>query len=114
MDNNINIELILTSARVRLKQLGDFSAGMKIKNNSSHDLGFDVSKTELLVNDKKNIAWDLAVQNGTLINLIIPATTSKEVKWPLGNALFPVSGKYKLELKWKNTSQIREVTVFDL
>jgi hypothetical protein len=113
MDNNIDIELVISSATVQLNQLDHFSAGLKIKNNSSYKLGFDISKTELWVNGKKSIAWDLAVQNGTLINLSIPATDSEIVKWQLGNALFPISGKYKLELRWENTSQAREVTVFD-
>lgn len=113
MDNIINIELELSSATILLKDISQFNVGLKIYNPGSQKLGFDISKTELWVNGKKSIAWDLAVQNGTLINLSIPATDSEVVKWQLGNALFPISGKYKLELRWENKSEVREVTVFD-
>ena len=113
MDENINIELVLSSAAVQLKQLDRFRAGLKIKNNSSHKLGFDISKTELWVNDVKNIAWDLTVQNGTLINLNIPAHSSRQVQWPLGEALFPASGSYRLNLRWGIISQTKDVVVFN-
>jgi hypothetical protein len=113
MDNHINIELILSSGAIQLKNVPQFNVGLKIFNTSSSKLDFDISKTELWVNGEKNIAWDLAVQNGTLINLSIPGNSSQKVQWPLGDALFPISGNYKLNLRWGDKVQAKEVVVFD-
>lgn len=113
MDENINIELILSSGSIQLKDVSQFNVGLKISNSTSRKLGFDISKTELWVNNEKNIAWDLAVQNGTLINLSIPANSFEKVQWPLGEALFPSAGNYRLNLMWGNKSQTMEVVVFN-
>ena len=113
MDKNLNIELVLSSESVQINQLDHFSAGLKIINKSSQKLGFDISKTELWINGKRNIAWDLAVQNGTLVNLQIQPATTKEIEWPLGKAFFPYSGKYLLELRWDKLSKTKDVLVTD-
>ena len=80
MDNNIHIKLLLSSHTIKLTDASEFMAGLEIKNTGSEELNFDISKTELWVNGERNIAWDLAVQNGTLINLRIPAFSSEKVK----------------------------------
>ena len=113
MDNNINIELVLSSGTIQLKDVSQFNVGLEIFNSGSQNQRFDVSKTELWVNGKKNTAWDLAVQNGTLVNLSIPANSAKKIQWPLGNALFTISGNYKFNLRWEGKSQAKEVQVFD-
>jgi len=112
MNGIVNIELIQSSEKIRLKDAPQFNVGIKISNTGAQKLGFNLSETELWVNGKKNVAWDLAVQNGTLINLQIPAHSSKNVQWPLGDALFQRSGNYTLELRWRNITQTSEVLVF--
>lgn len=113
MDKNINIELILSSGKIKLKEVSQFNVGVKISNSASRKLGFDISETELWVNDEKSIAWDLAVQNGTLVNLVIPANASEKIMWKLGDALFQNAGNYKLDFRWNDTSQVKEVVVFE-
>ena len=113
MDKNINIELAVSSDKLWLKDTPKFKVGVKINNQSSRKLNFDISQTELWVNGEKNAAWDLAVQNGTLINLQIPANSDKHVQWPLGNALFRTTGNYALELHWRGFTDVCQVLVFD-
>lgn len=113
MNEKINIELIQSSKKIRLKDTPQFSVGVKISNTGSQKLGFTISETELWVNGKKNVAWDLAVQNGTLINLQIPAHSGKIVQWPLGEALFQKGGNYTLELRWRNIAKTGEVLVYE-
>jgi len=113
MGNNINIELVVSSKTIHLNEVNQYNVGLKILNTNSQKAKFNISKTELWVNGEKNIAWDLAVQNGTLVNLVIPASASEKIMWKLGDALFPKAGNYKLDLRWKDTSQIKEVIVSD-
>lgn len=110
-NETLNIELLVSSSAVRLSEIADFKVGLGLTNESDNPVHFDVSKTELYVNNKKSIAWDLAVQNGTIINLEIQPRKSKTVQWPLGNALFEKAGKYKLELRKGDFAEAQQVTI---
>lgn len=110
-NETLNIELLVSSNAVKLNEVADFKVGLDLTNKSDNPVHFDVSKTELYVNNKKSIVWDLAVQNGTIINLKIQPRKSKTVQWPLGNALFEETGKYRLELRKGDFVKVQEVTV---
>lgn len=105
MDKTTAIELLVSSTNLKPEDIPKFKIGVKITNNLSHEIHFDLSESELYVNSIKNMAWDLTVQNGTIINLVIPANKSKTVQWPLGEALFRTSGIYELKLIWKSVIQ---------
>ena len=106
-----NIELLVSNTFLKQDEVPGFKVGLKVVNNDSKSLHFDVSETELYVNNQRNVAWDLAVQNGTIINLRIAPNSSQEIWWPLGEALFMKGGNYKLELRWKDFTQKEEVEV---
>lgn len=105
------IELVTSSGEILLENLSHFKVGLKVRNRSGRDLLFDVSETTLLVNDKRCFAWDLAVQNGTIVNFKVLPFQQKSVEWPLGRALFETPGKYKLELRWKEVTKSCNVLV---
>jgi hypothetical protein len=107
----LNIELLVSSNTLKLSEVPDFTVGLVFTNESESPVHFDVSETELYVNNRKSVAWDLAVQNGTIINLKIQPRKSKTVQWPLGNSLFEETGKYKLELRRGDLVEVQEVTV---
>ncbi|WP_423126904.1 hypothetical protein [Gaoshiqia sp. Z1-71] len=102
MTDELQIELLVSSNTIERKDFPDFRIGMDVVNNEPVELHFDVSKTRLYVNSKRNIAWDLAVQNGTIVNFSVPPGKQKSVQWPLGKALFEAPGTYLLELHWKS------------
>jgi hypothetical protein len=85
---------------------------LKITNSSAEDIFPDISKAELFVNSEKSIAWDLTVQNGTIVNLKVLPKQSETIQWPLGEALFETSGIYELELIWGSFVQKQKVIVF--
>lgn len=107
------IELLVSSPVIKLNKISGFEVGVKLTNAGEDPVHFDMTQTALFVNSKRSIAWDLAVQNGTIINLKIPPGKSKSVQWPLGNALFEQTGIYKLELRWKEISLKQDVTVLE-
>lgn len=108
---SLNIKLLVSSDILKLSEVADFKIGLNVTNESDNPVYFNISETELYVNDKKNIAWDLAVQNGTIINLKVQPGKSKTVQWPLGDALFEQTGNIRVELRWKETVQRKEITV---
>jgi hypothetical protein len=110
-NETLNIELLVSSNALKLNEAADFKIGLNLTNESENPVHFDVSETELYVNFERSIAWDLAVQNGTIINLKIQPRKSKTVQWPLGNALFEETGKYKLELRKGDFAKAQEVIV---
>lgn len=107
------IELLVNSHVIKLSQITGFEVGVKLTNRGEDPVHFDMTETALFVNGKKSIAWDLAVENGTIINLNVAPGKSKSVEWPLGNALFEQTGIYKLELRWKEISLKQDVTVLE-
>lgn len=114
MDKTTTIELLVSSNYLNQENIPGFGIGIKITNPQAQNIHFDLSESELYVNDVKNIAWDLTVQNGTIINLEIPANKSKTVQWPLGEALFQTSGIYELKLIWKSVVQKQVVCILEV
>jgi hypothetical protein len=106
-----DIELVVNTNEVNFKNRGDFETGLKVVNNEDHNLYFDMAKTELFVNGNKNLAWDLTVQNGTIVNFTIGPKSSKTVMWHFGEALFETPGKYELQLRWGTHIRTQEVMV---
>lgn len=98
MIENPGIELMLSQETLKLSELAKFWIGIKLTNQSNLPITFDVSTLELLVNGERSISWDLAVQNGTIINLILEPLHAEFIHWHLGEALFSNSGKYELQL----------------
>jgi hypothetical protein len=111
MIDKIKIALIVSSTKVIYSDMASFRIGLKITNSSVKTEKFDISKTKLFVNEVESIAWNLCTQNGTIINLTIPAGKSKTVQWPIGIALFKTPGVYNLKLKWNSFVQEIKVTV---
>lgn len=107
----LNIELLVSFDTLKLSEAADFEIGLNLTNKSDSPVPFEIAKTELYVNNTKSIAWDLAVQNGTIVNLKIPPRKSKTVQWPLGDAMFEKPGKYRLELRCGDLVQVKEVAV---
>lgn len=105
------IELITSSGKTSMEKLSHFNAGLKVRNRSDEELFFDVSETTLLVNGQRCFAWDLAVQNGTIINFKVSPHQKRLVDWPIGKALFESPGKYNLELHWKEVIKSCDVLV---
>lgn len=111
MQSKPEIELLISSTELSFKKLNRFTAGLKVYNQGDENLDFDVSETTLLVNFQRSVSWDLAVQNGTIINFVVPPHQEKSVEWPIGNALFDAPGKYLLELHWKGITKSCDVFV---
>ncbi len=111
MNDIPHIELTVSSDKISLKERDEFLIGLKISNKSQEIINFDISTTELFVNNIKSIAWDLTVQNGTLINQKIISNGIETIKWPLGRAIFESLGIYELKLVWKSNILKQYVTV---
>ncbi len=111
MNRTSDIELIVSSNEISLNEIDEFLIGVKITNKSKEIISFDISSIELFVNGIKSIAWNLTVQNGTLINLKIKSNGIETIKWPLGRAIFESLGIYELKLVWKSNILKQYVTV---
>ena len=111
MQSEPEIELVTSSGETSMEKLSYFYAGLKVHNKSDEALYFFVSETTLLVNGQRCFAWDLAVQNGTIVNFKVSPHQERSVEWPIGKALFESPGKYNLELHWKEVTKFCEVFV---
>lgn len=97
LSQEFDIELVVSSDKISFQDLEKLNIGLKIINRGNKEACFDISDTSLFINDEKSYSWDLAVQNGTIINFQVSANSSKAVWWPLGKALFAKPGKYSLD-----------------
>ena len=113
MDKSPKIEFLVSSEEIKLIDIPEFLIGLKITNQGDDLLSFDISKSELFVNDESSIAWDLAVQNGTIVNLKIKPHRSETIQWDLGDALFETPGTYDLKLVWEDFVQRQTITVLN-
>ncbi|MDY8138085.1 hypothetical protein [Aquimarina sp. 2201CG5-10] len=113
MNENLIIKLVISSDRISKRDLNTFKIGLEIHNTSNGVNYFDISQTELFVNDIRSFAWDLTVQNGTIINLKILPKRFETVQWLMGEALFSEEGKYLLRLELKNKTLLQNVIVFE-
>ena len=107
----VDIKLKLSSDKIKWKDLSEFMIGLEVFNNSDELIYFDISVSELLVNSKRSFAWDITVQNGTIMNHRILPGNSKLIQWPLGNALFDHKGKYNLEFHIGDIVRKKEIIV---
>jgi len=111
MNENPTIELLISSNSQAMADLAEFWVGVKLTNPGGEPIPFDVSQLALFVNGERSIAWDLAVQNGTAINLKIGPHHSEFLRWPLGEALFKAAGTYELKLECESFSVHQNVTI---
>ncbi len=105
------IELVVEPKEFQLSEIAEFAVGMKITNPSDRWIDVDISKSVLWVNSERSIAWDLAVQNGTLVNLKIAPHKSETISWQMGDAFFENAGTYELKLVWGTFSAKEQVFV---
>lgn len=113
MEKILKIEFLVSSNSIGFKEIPEFTLGLKITNEGPDLLPFDISKSVLYVNSERCLAWDLAVQNGTIVNLKIPPHQSEIISWLLGEVLFETSGIYELRLVWEEFSQKQKVVVLN-
>lgn len=111
MNENPTIELLISPNSLTMVDLAEFWVGVKLTNPSGEPIPFDVSQLALFVNGERSVAWDLAVQNGTAINLKIGPHHSEFLRWPLGEALFESAGIYELKLECESFSATQTVTI---
>lgn len=111
MNENPKIELLVSQNSMTINDLAEFWVGVKLTNQSGESIAFDVSGLALFVNGERSISWDLAVQNGTTINLKIGPYHSEFLRWPLGEALFEAAGTYELRLGWESFSSNKTVII---
>ncbi len=111
MNKISEIEFLVSSNKIAPADIPEFWLGIKITNISQEWIPIDISKTALYVNSQRSISWDLAVQNGTIVNLKIAPLRSEVFQWPLGEALFETSGTYELQLVWESFSARQQVVV---
>lgn len=105
------VTLIISADIISIQSLDQFNIGLEIYNLTDIEVDFNISETKLYVNSELCVAWDLAVQNGTLINLRIPPHKTRTIEWPIGFALFDTPGFYKLKLYWREDIQEIEMQV---
>jgi len=98
MNKTPGIELLVSSNNLNLEDIPEFEIGVKITNNLSHPIPFDLSECELYVNSERSIAWELTAQNGTAMNIKISPGKSETIFWTVGEALFEFPGIYELKL----------------
>ena len=111
MTENPTIELLVIPNSLAMAELAEFWVGVKLTNPSDEPIPFEVSQLALFVNGERSIPWDLAVQNGTAINLKIGPHHSEFLRWPLGEALFEAAGTYELKLECESFSAKQTVTI---
>ena len=113
MKKKLKIEFLVSSNRIGLKEIPEFTLGLKITNEGPDLLPVDISKTTLYVNSERSLAWDLAVQNGTIVNLKVAPHQNEIIRWPMGEALFETSGTYELQMVWGTFSQKQKVVILN-
>ena len=107
----MEIQFLVSANVLQMKDVELLRVGLKITNTGTQSRKVDVSKSKLYVNGVRNLAWDLRVQNGAIINLKVPAGQSKTEQWALGKSLFNTTGIYELELFWGSLVKKQTVIV---
>ena len=108
------IELLVSTNKLKPEDIPKFEIGVKISNNQSHSIPVDLSECELYVNSERNLAWDLTVNNGSLINIKISPGKNETIFWPIGEALFESPGIYELKLVRKTDIQKQVVYIAEV
>jgi hypothetical protein len=89
------------------------NVGFEIMNRSASVIDPKAWGAVLLVNGQREVAWDLAVQNGardsTWIHL--PPDQTLSMSWPLAEAMFEAPGDYHLVLQLARAQSTLDVRV---
>ena len=109
MGNQIETELVISSQQIWLSKLPDLEIGVKITNYSHEHLPVNFSLLALFVDSKRSIAWDLAMQNGTLINLKLAPGQSETIQWKMGESIFESAGKFELALSYEEKISSKQI-----
>lgn len=114
MNKSTVIELLVSTNNLKPEEIPKFEIGVKITNNLSHAIPFNLSDSSLYVNSERNIAWDLTVNNGSLMNIKISPGKNETIFWPIGEALFESPGIYELKLVWETDIQKQMVYISEV
>ena len=109
MGNQVETELLISSKKIQLSELTDLEIGVKITNHSNEHLPVNLSRLALFVDSTRSVAWDLAMQNGTLINLRLAPGQSETIQWKMGEALFESAGKFRLVLSYEEKIRSKQI-----
>lgn len=100
--NPIEIRLLVEPTRLRMAERAQLRVGMTATNRTQEAVDPQLYATRLLVGDEPAPAFDLAIGNGVMPagwDLLAAGETTPVVRWPLGEALFPQPGEYRLVLR---------------
>ena len=98
----IEIRLLVSPVRLRMDERNRFRVGLVATNTSAEAIDPQLYAARLLVDGEQSVAFDLALGNGVTPaqwDRLAPGATTPAVDWPLGEALFPGPGRYRLELR---------------
>jgi hypothetical protein len=97
----VEILLLAEPDRLSMAERERFRIGMVAANRSPAAIDPDLFAAYLLVNGERSTAFDLAIGNGVVPagwDVLPAGETTPAVEYPLGEALFPEPGEYRLEL----------------
>ena len=100
MQNSKQLELIAEPSEFSMKQISEFQVGLKMVNLGSKTLEPGIHNSRLMVDGKICYAWDLA-QNGPHEEPWEYLKPGEQIEFvrPLGEAMFPKEGRYKVTLE---------------
>lgn len=101
MRGSIEIRLLAEPTRFGMIDRGRFRVGLVATNNGPDAADPQLYAAHLLVNGERSTAFDLAAGNGVVPSgwdVLRAGGTTPTVEYPLGEALFPTPGEYRLEL----------------
>lgn len=113
MKPSVDIHLLTTTAQLTMAERASFHVGLEAVNTSPRVVDPNLSSARLLVNDVPSPAWDLALGNGGRSPTweALPPGEKVSADWPLGEALFPTPGSYRLRLVVGNLETTTVVVV---
>jgi hypothetical protein len=114
MKKDFATELLVSANNLNPEEILAFELGVRITNQGSESIPFDLSNSVLYVNSERSIVWNLTVQNGTLMNIKILPGKSETIFWPIGEALFQSPGIYELMLVRENEVQTQMVYIAEV
>jgi len=98
----VEIRLLAEPTRLRMGERDRFRVGLVATNTSERPVDPGLFAARLLVNGEPSPAFDLATGNGVVPagwDVLPPGGATPPVEYPLGEALFPEPGEYRLVLR---------------
>jgi len=98
----VSVRLLVEPDRLSFDERGAFRLGVTATNHGDTGVDPGLFGLRLLVDGEPSMAFDLAVGNGVVPagwDFLDAGATTKPVHWPLGEALFPAPGEYRLLLR---------------